>query len=160
MLPRQSKLIKLLQSELENYKSFTNKYQQTKSLKESNNKLALSLKEDISNLIDIEDKELVSIIEAFDLNALEKKHLTNNLLITKKILSMNKEEGLNINLEESQKQSITTFLSHIETLNLIRERTIPIDEPEYNDTLSKIRNIENIISRLEDKKNNELLLLT
>ena len=158
MLPRQSKLIKLLQSELENYKSFTNKYQQTKSLKESNNKLALSLKEDISNLIDIEDKELVSIIEAFDLNALEKKHLTNNLLITKKILSMNKEEGLNIPLEESQKQSITTFLSHIETLNLIRERTIPIDEPEYNDTLSKIRNIENIISRLEDKKNNERII--
>lgn len=158
MLPRQSKLIKLLQSELENYKSFTNKYQQTKALKESNNKLALSLKEDISNLIDIEDKELVSIIEAFDLNALEKKHLTNNLLITKKILSMNKEEGLNIPLEESQKQSITTFLSHIETLNLIRERTIPIDEPEYNDSLSKIRNIENIISRLEDKKNNERII--
>ena len=158
MLPRQSKLIKLLQSELENYKSFTNKYQQTKSLKESNNKLALSLKEDISNLIDIEDKELVSIIEAFDLNALEKKHLTNNLLITKKILSMNKEEGLNIPLEESQKQSITTFLSHIETLNLIRERTIPIDEPEYNDTLSRIRNIENIISRLEDKKNNTRII--
>ena len=153
MLPRQSKLIKILQSELENYKSFTNKYQQTKSLKESNNKLALSIKEDINNLINIEDKELVSIIEAFDLNALEKKLLTNNLLITKKILFMNKEEGLNINLEESQKQSINTFLSHIETLNLIRERTIPIDEPEYNDTLSKIRNIENIISMLEDKHN-------
>ena len=153
MLPRQSKLIKILQSELENYKSFTNKYQQTKSLKESNNKLALSIKEDINNLINIEDKELVSIIEAFDLNALEKKLLTNNLLITKKILFMNKEEGLNIHLEESQKQSINTFLSHIETLNLIRERTIPIDEPEYNDTLSKIRNIENIISMLEDKHN-------
>ena len=130
MLPRQSKLIKLLQTELEKYKSFTNKYQQTMSLKESNNELLLRIREDINNLINVEDKELVSIIEAFDLNALEKKHLTNNLLITKKILSMNKEEGLNIPLEESQKQSITTFLSHIETLNLIRERTIPIDEPE------------------------------
>lgn len=158
MLPRQSKLIKILQSELENYKSFTNKYQQTKSLKESNNELLLRIKEDINNLIEVEDKELASIIEAFDLNALEKKLLTNNLLITKKILSMNKEEGLNIHLEESQKQSITTFLSHIETLNLIRERTIPIDEPEYNDTLSKIRNIEDIISRLEDKNNNTRII--
>ena len=158
MLPRQSKLIKILQSELENYKSFTNKYQQTKSLKESNNELLLRIREDINNLINVEDKELVSIIEAFDLNVLEKKLLTNNLLITKKILSMNKEEGLNIPLEESQKQSITTFLSHIETLNLIRERTIPIDEPEYNDTLSKIRNIEDIISRLEDKNNNTRII--
>ena len=106
MLPRQSKLIKVLQSELEKYKSFTNKYQQTKSLKESNNELLLKLKEDINNLINIEDKELTSIIEAFDLNALEKKLLTNNLLITKKILLMNQKEGLNISLEESQKQSI------------------------------------------------------
>ena len=47
------------------------------------------LKEDINNLINIEDKELVSIIEAFDLNALEKKLLTNNLLIIGQVLKIN-----------------------------------------------------------------------
>ena len=140
MLPRQSKLIKILQSELENYKSFTNKYQQTKSLKESNNELLLRIKEDINNLIEVEDKELVSIIEAFDLNVLEKKLLTNNLLITKKILSMNKEEGLNINLEESQKQSITTFLSHIETLKYF-------DNGKLISQIKDIKEIEYIIEK-------------
>ncbi len=154
MLPRQTKLIKILQTELEKYKSFTNKYQQTKSLKESNNELLLKLKSNINNIIDIEEKEIISLLEAFDLNALEKKLLKNNILIARKILLMNKEEGLNIRLEESQKQSINTFISHIETLNLIREKTIPIDEPEYNDNLLKIKSIETIINLLNDKNNN------
>ena len=153
MLPRQSKLIKILQTELEKYKSFTNKYQKTKSLKESNNELIIKLKEDINNITNIEDKEIVELIEAFDLNALEKKNLTNNILISRKILLMNQKEGLNISLEESQRQSISNFISYIETLNLVREKTIPIDEPEYNDNVQKINDIEKIISLLEDKNN-------
>lgn len=157
MLARQTRLINILKEELNNQKAFVDKYKTSLSSNITDNKLYTSLQEDKNNIINVSKEDCNRIIDQFDMNKLEKDILKNNLEITKNILKMNKEAGTTIELEESQKQSIDVFINNLSITNKVREKAIPIEEPEYESAIIIIKEIEKILNLLQNKNNTQVI---
>ena len=157
MLARQSRLRAVLNNELDELKSFVEKYQTSLTSAVVDNKLYESLKKDETSITEVDEESLNKIIDLFDLVENTKKNLKNTISIIRNIFLMNKEENTTITLEESQKESLNTFIEHLQIVNKVREKTIPIEEPEYEKSKSRIKEIENLISDLEDKNNTKMI---
>ena len=157
MLARQTRLIALLNQELEKHKSLVEKYKSSLKSSVVNKNLLESLKEDQSNISHESEETLSNIIENFDINPVEKILLKNNIVIVKNIIQMNKTLSTTIELEDNQLKSLERFIKYLEEENLKSETSIPLDEPEYEDALSRIKEINEILEQLNDRYNTKII---
>lgn len=157
MLSRQTRLISVLKKELEKYKAFVEKYKTSLTSVVVDNKLYNALLEDKNNIKTTDEETINKIIDLFDISLSEKNILKANIEIIRNILEMNEEENTTIELEESQRQSLDTFIRELEIVNKIREKAIPIDEPEYENSIVLVKQIDEILRQLEDNDNNTIV---
>lgn len=157
MLSKQSRLIELLNNLLDKKQEFVKSYKYSLTSAVTDNDLYNKLIEDNNNIIDLSKEDLQEIVNLFDISKQEKARILHDINIVISILQMNKEEKTTIELEESQKQSLQDFINNLNILNKIREKQIPIDEPEYQKSLIVIKHIEEILRLLENKNNNQLI---
>ena len=157
MLSKQSRLIELLNNLLDKKQEFVKLYKYSLTSAVTDNDLYNKLIEDNNNIIDLSKEDLQEIVNLFDISKQEKARILHDINIVISILQMNKEEKTTIELEESQKQSLQDFINNLNILNKIREKQIPIDEPEYQKSLIVIKHIEEILRLLENKNNNQLI---
>ena len=157
MLARQTRLITIITKELEKHKSFVEKHKTALTLSVLNRRLLESLKQDKTNIADESEETLSNIIESFDINPVEKIILKNNIEVIKNIIQMNKDEGTTIELEENQKQSLETFIKYLEEQNNKEEISLPQDEPEYENSISKINELTEILEQLNDRYNTKII---
>ena len=157
MLARQTRLITILNKELEKHKSFVEKHKAALTMTVLNNRLLDLLKEDQMNIVNENQKTLDDIIENFNINPAEKIILKNNIDVIRNIIQMNREDGTNIELEESQKHSLASFVKYLEESTKTISNSIPLDEPEYEMSLSAVKELTEIIDLLNDKNNKKTI---
>ena len=157
MLAKQTRLIMIITKELEKHKSFVEKHKTALTISVLNEKLLETLKYDKTTIADETEETLNNIIESFDINPVEKIILKNNIGIIKNIIQMNKDEGTTIELEENQKQSLETFIKYLEESNNKKEVSLPLEEPEYENSISKISELTEILEQLNNGYNNKII---
>jgi hypothetical protein len=81
----------------------------------------------------------------------ELKSLIKELEDTKLELQNTKTELYNVNsaLDDGRRE--------LEIVNKIREKAIPIDEPEYENSIVLVKQIDEILRQLEDNDNNTIV---
>ena len=155
MLARQKRLIEIIRDELIKCQSYANRYKTSVSAAVADNKLYDSLKENPENIITTTKEEIKNIVDLFNLTKKEQSIMVHHIEIAKSIMEMNKEDGTTIEVEESQKESLEDFIRNLEALNKVREKSLPIEEPEYQETVVRISNLDYLLSLLEDEENTQ-----